>query len=487
MPPHQVGHRYYRPGRRTIEPDTATIEPGTADVSKQVPPSLLHPGLEPVWKASRSRLDRFGPQRRGSIALPKLAQKSILTLESLLERRPGRRLDLTRLEEALAARRIADDLCSALTRLGHPPSREAAQRRADRAESRAARSALTRAAASWSEPWADAWAVSVVNAGLLSGLDCRAVEALADDMRRLLDHLDRTGPHNNVSRVDLAAALYGSAHALDRGGKRAAFAAHALRHRLSTESGVPAGRDDDTRDDDVRDADVRDDAHGTDARSDGDAAAAMAAPTALGQRELWESVGVLPDRVSAPVLTWRLPVVGASPLDEQIRAASAGALPVHVSLFALRRHPIAVPRRAPVLVVENPRLVEASAERGLPSCVISSNGNPSTAVTALIQQLQEAGASVWYHGDFDAAGIAICNRMHGNRCAPWKMDASDYESAVRLAERDGVRLERDTADCGPTPWDPTLQEVFTRRRLAVHEESVLDSVLGEFCRLQSAA
>ena len=158
-------------------------------------------------------------------------------------------------------------------------------------------------------------------------------------MRRLLKRLDQVGPPR-LSRTELASALYGSAHALDRGRSLTTAIERALRHRT--------GSLDDSE---------------------------------LNGRELWEAAGILTDRVSAPALTWSLPVAGTSPLDEQIRAASAGALPLHISLLALRTYPVTVPRHTPVLVVENPRLVEAAAERNRRSCVVATNGNPTTAVT----------------------------------------------------------------------------------------------------------
>ena len=403
-----------------------------------VPHSLRRPGMAPVWAAARQQLDRFGPQRRGAVTRPDLDRPSSLVLESLLGRKPTKRLDLGELEKALLDREVGDDLCDALTRLGHPPSPDAAQRRAARARSGAAREALTCAVASWKEPWATEWADGILRSGLLGGLDRDTVETLIADVRCLLDYLDHAAPPG-ASRTEIAAKLFGSAHALDQGTRLAAFAIHALRQRVGQFEG----------------------------------------------RELWERAGILADRVSAPALTWSLPAVGASALDEQIRAASAGALPLHVSLMALQRHPVSVPRGVPVLVVENPRLVEAAAEHNLTSSVVSSNGNPSTAVTTLLRQLQRSGASIWYHGDFDAPGIAICRRMHEMGCTPWMMDSTDYEDAIRLAERTDVRLEVDSKDCGTTPWDPALQAVFESRRLVIHEELVLDGVLDDFSRMEA--
>ena len=408
--------------------------------SRRVPESLVQDGLQPVWKTARRQLDRFGSERRGTVARPGLDPGAELALQTLLGRRSTKRLDLTELEAALVARNIGEDLCSALSRLGHPPSAEAAQRRARRERSQRARAALSRTVASWDEPVAVEWAESIVSAGLLGGLDGDEVEVLVGSVRRLLhrlDHLKLPG----ASRTDLAADLFGSSHALDQGTRLASFVTHALRHRI----GEP-----------------------------------------LEGRQLWEAAGILADRVSAPALTWAVPATGDSPLDQAVRASARGSLPLHISLLAMMSHPVTVPGGTSVLVVENPRLVEAAAERRLQRCVVATNGNPTTAVTTLLRQMQESGAHLWYHGDFDAAGIAICRRMHQLGCKPWMMDASNYENAISLARDNRVHLEHDTRGCGPTPWDPTLEAAFEDHRLIVHEEFVLDGVLDEFSGMASA-
>ena len=408
--------------------------PPAAAVTRSVPESLLQEGLQPLWATARQQLDRFGPERRGTVTRPDLGPSGELVLESLLGRRPTSRLELADLEAALVDRKIGKDLCSALTRLGCPPSSEAAQRRTTRQRAAAARTALELAVADWPEPWAAQWAAGLIGAGLLSGLDDEEAVSLAEDVRRLLDRLDQMEPVS-ASRTELAAALFGSSHALDQGTRLASFVKRALRCRL----GEP-----------------------------------------LADRELWEASGIQADRVSAPALAWAIPVTGNSPIDLAIRASTGDGLPLHVSLLAMRRHPFKVPAATPVLVVENPRLVEAAAERGLGCCVVATNGNPTTAVTTLVQQLRESGACLWYHGDFDAAGLAICRRMHDLGCRPWSMDAEDYEEAVSQAERGGVRLDRDSRGCGPTPWDAALEDLFDTRRLIVHEEFVLDRVLDGF-------
>ena len=424
--------------------------------SRPVPESLREQGLQPVWAAVRRQLDMHGPDRRGRVALPDLEPASELTLESLLGR-VTKRLSLVRVEEAFVKLRIGDDLSQALTHLGHPPSAAAARRRAIRSRSTESRTALRDCVRAWPEPWACEWAEDLISAGLISDLDGDEVRSLVDGVRQLLDTvgLDERRPDSSgedpipsmqssrqrgspPSRTELAAALFGSSHALDQGTKLASVVMRALRCQLET---------------------------------------------SLDGRELWEAAGIGTDRVSAPALAWGVPAVGGSALAEMLRLATAAGLPVHVSLFALQMHTVTVPAGTPVLVVENPRLVEAAAERCLPGCVVAGNGNPSTAVTTLLAQMLDVGAELWYHGDFDAPGIAICRRMHDLGCKPWMMAADDYQGAVRLADRNGVQLERSVKECGPTPWDPTLETVFDEHRLILHEEFVLDEVLGRFAHI----
>ena len=304
-------------------------------------------------------------------------------------------------------------------------------------ESREARDALSRLVESWHEPWASRWARAMVATRRPGDLDSQTVNDLVSQVRRLLDHLDPTDAPS-VNRTELAAKLFGSAHALDERTKLAGAITQALQF------GVERGFQ-------------------------------------LEPRELWKAAGIRGSRVSAPVLTWSLPVEGGSFLDEQVRQASAGGLPLHISLFALEEYPVRVPQQTLVLVVENPRLVEAAAERRLSTCVITSNGNPSTAVTTLLQQLRKSRASIWYHGDFDTSGIGICRRMHQNGATPWMMDASDYEEAIDRAEQADIPLDQDANDCGETPWDTDLRAAFNRRRRRIiHEEFVLDEVLSRF-------
>jgi len=397
-----------------------------------VPASLSEPSLQSLWRAARNRLDR-GDDAARTIARPELSEAGVLALTSLLGKRPTSRIALSDLERALLARGLGGDLDGALTALGHPASPAAIERRASRARRDAAYAILDAATAGWPEPWAADWAAEVRAAGLIGDLDPQRAERLLGDVRHLLDHVGLApSVGGGLSRTELAARLYGSAHALDLGVRRATLATYALRRVVGPLDG----------------------------------------------RELWEAAGVSPDRVSAPVLTWQLPVVGDGPLAAQLRAASAGGLPAHVSQFALRRHPVEVPHGTVVHVVENPRVVEAAAERGVRTAMIAGNGNPSSAVTTLVAQLRNSGARVRYHGDFDAAGIAISVRWHAAGVTPWRMAADDYRSALAHAETLGTPLDRDARECPPTPWDDALAVAFNADRRIVHEELLLDDILS---------
>ncbi len=401
-------------------------------------PSLTADGLDEVWDLVRARLERQGVDNRGRVTLPALGSRARLTLGALLGRPPGRTVDLAALEVALVAVDVGSDLAGALAALGHPVSVEPARRRAERAAGAAARDAAREEAASWPEPWAGAWVDEVIRSGGLRGLDTAGAVGLIRSVRRVLDHLDHpdhldgeAAGEAGRSRVDLAAQVLGSAHDLDPGTRLEAAATRALAHRL----GPGASRD------------------------------------------LWERAGAHLDLTSGPALTWGLPVGPASPLAALVDAAIALGAPLHLTRFVLDRHPVRVERGAVVLVVENPRLVEAAAQGACPTPVVAANGNPSGAVRLLVGQLLGSGATVRYHGDFDTAGLAMCARMAALGAEPWRMGADDYLAALAEADAAGVDLPVEAAAPGPTPWDPSLQAAFDRDRRIVHEERLLPGLL----------
>lgn len=392
------------------------------------PPSLLHPDLAPVWSEISTRLARNGLDWRGRVRIEPVPGAADLALASLLGRRRGRQIDLAVLEAALARVGAGDDLVSALDALGAPVATDRLERRASRQSAAESRDAFRAGAAAWSEPWVAGWTEDVLRAGLLAGLTAADIEQLLAEVRGVLDLARLSRATGTVrSRTEIAALAAGDAHALDVGRRLRALVERAIACEFGDADGA------------------------------------------------WDRAGLAPDTTSAPALVWGL--AGLHPL---LDAAGDASIPAHLSVFALRARPVAAPSAASVLVVENPRLVEAAAQRDHPRPMVCANGNPSAAVRLLLQQLRGGGARLLYHGDFDAAGLAMCDRMRGLGAEPWHMDAVDYHAALAEADQAGVALPVDESPAPPTPWDPALQVAFDEDRRIVHEERLVNQMLAAY-------
>jgi uncharacterized protein (TIGR02679 family) len=392
---------------------------------------LADPALSPLWQRVAAALDRNGLGWRGRLMLPQLSPEGRRRLGILVESRiPATRVAVSLDALAAGVERLAGvGFVDALGALGHPPTgrKEAARARRDaRAQRRDALEDATAAhlgEADWVAAWRDAaWT---------DGLFARHA---ADDVRTLVRRvgLVLAGAGTGRSRTQVAAQLFGDAHALDSSTRLATLVTRALTTR------------------------------------DGPA----------DERSAWERAGLPLDLVSAPMLTWGLPLRGARGVPDAVRGMTAAGLPTHLSVMALRASPLTVAAGTPVLVVENPRLVEASAERLLVAAVLCTNGNPTTAPSLAITQLRSCGARLRYHGDFDAAGLGMANRARGAGCEPFRMTAADYLAALAEASTAGIELPHEAVPAPPTPWDPALAVAFNEHRAVVHEERVMDDVLA---------
>ena len=386
--------------------------------------------LDPLWVRVRVRLEARGPGCRGRVPIPELSSSAKLALKILLGRPIGKTVDLAALEAGLTRLGIGDDLALALSSLGHDVSGETSRRRANRAERKEVRNTARGIACEWPEPWARKWIDEVIAAGILRGFDREQARGLLRQVRAVVDHLEQDRPAP-ISRVDLAARVLGSAHALDNGTRAEAAVARAIAFKLG-----PAGR-----------------------------------------RDLWAQAGVHFDLTSVPALTWRLPLMDRCGLSNVAASALDAGIPLHLSRFALEAHPADVANGSCILVVENPRIVEAAAQRQASTPIVSTNGSPSSTVLLLLTQLLKAGAHLRYHGDFDTAGLAICERMMRLGLAPWRMSTVDYRAALAVADAEGAILPREMYAPGATPWDPRLQEDFGEERRIVHQERLLPGLL----------
>jgi uncharacterized protein (TIGR02679 family) len=131
--------------------------------------------------------------------------------------------------------------------------------------------------------------------------------------------------------------------------------------------------------------------------------------------------------------------------------------------------------RRDVFVCENPNIVAIAADRLGPTCapLICTDGMPSAAQQTLLAQLAAGGAKLRYHGDFDWAGLVIGNFvMREFGAGPWRFETADYVAATadhRIALRDNKPVA--------ARWDDRLADAMSERRVVVHEEGVVETLL----------
>lgn len=299
-------------------------------------------------------------------------------------------------------------------------------------------------------------------------------QTLLADAARVLQHL----PCSPQPRSRLAAEVLGDAHALDDGRPVATLVLAAWRHHEQNSAQTPADTATPT-DDTLPPPDAT--APTDDALPDPDALP-EGAPIEERQRDIWARAGVLVNELARPALCLNLP---ASP--GSLPAAAPGE-PFYLSLRQLLRNPPAwqVTDRA-VHVCENPNMLAIIADRlGAQSPpLVCTDGMPAAAQRTLLDQLRHAGARLHYHGDFDWPGIRIANHVLSRwHAQPWRMQADDYERAVRQAAPSSPRLQGE----GPTPcWDPHLQRAMQHHRLAIAEEAVAEELIRDLTLSLTAA
>jgi len=107
-------------------------------------------------------------------------------------------------------------------------------------------------------------------------------------------------------------------------------------------------------------------------------------------------------------------------------------------------------------------------------------GRPSLAAVVLLRSLVVGGASLTYHGDFGAGGIAIANDLIGRMGAtPWRMSAKDHGYALARAGRGGAALRPLRGAVPDACWDRDLAPAIRCCGVEVEEELVLDLLLQD--------
>jgi uncharacterized protein (TIGR02679 family) len=404
------------------------------EVTSELPDWWSTDVLSRVWAQLAERLERNGLQARGRIVVSELDRSERHALGGLLGRVLASdtcRVDLSSLDERLRGR-SDEGLVEATERvLGRSLLDRPAQRLA-RGELREAPFA---AASSWLEqhpdqnqPWIEVWLATLRRDGLLmrdpdpTELMLRALSVLATCFE------DPTRP--SLARTELAAGAAHDAHALDDDRRLSQLVLRALALRVD-----------------------------------------RPAPTAASERrDLWESVGITTDSVSSTCLTYCLGVLDGSAGALRYRLAAESGDPIHVTWWDLRRGLEMAPGQE-VFVCENPRVLEAIAERGIDGLtVVCTSGRSTLVVLEVLRRLSGSGAHIRYHGDFDWPGIAMTNQLVAMfDVQPWRMSADDYLTSPACLPLVGSEVS--------PAWDAELGAAMRLRGLAVHEEAVLGALL----------
>ena len=408
-------------------------------MSATLPEWASDPALAVVWARVRTRFEAGGLVAQGRTVVPLHTRDERHALGALLGESVTRdrvSVDLAALDRRLRQRSGLGGLFDVLPLVTGAPLSD---RPALRAESAASREEpLLLALELVPTAWAGEWVNNLRRHGLLTHR-ADALEVVRQAAAVLLAVVE---PARGVarSRVELAAQVVGDAHALDQ---------DRLLHQVVVR-GLAA------------------------------ASGASVPVSAAARRALWEDYGVAPDLVSRTCLMLGLAPSGDGPLARRLDLAAEAGDPVHLTDWDLKRIPEPwQPGRSVVLVCENPRVLEAIAERQVArQPVVCTSGEPNTVVTRLLERLTAAGHSLRYHGDFDWSGIAIANRLVQRFGAtPWRMGAVDYEEQVRpdAPRLSGIEVE--------AAWDPDLSAAMRVCGRALHEEAILPTLLDALAEI----
>ncbi len=406
--------------------------------------------LARLWDLVARRLERNGLSPQGIVSIGELTRSERFALAGLLSRPVTR--EAARVDLAVLDRRIREaGLSSGLVALVQERSGPLVDRPALRATASERRRALYGFARSElvsrglaSEPWVEEWlsAIRPVISRLAADRAPRELEYAIGCIARLPRNGSRRG------RTELASQVAGNAHALDDGTVMSTLVLRAIALQCRVE--VPR--------------------------------------SSASRRALWESIGVTCDEVSTTVLTYGLRPPGtevARPRDVETIAAtmrdrSDAGCETHLTLRDLKRIDRFAEPGQVVWITENPRVLEAAMDAGSLAAMVCTAGNPTITVTTLLERLASCGASLAYHGDFDWPGIAIANRVAASCGArPWRMSSSDYEEALAAAGALVADLPRLEGPPVEASWDPSLGPAMERAGRAVHEEAMLETLVGD--------
>jgi uncharacterized protein (TIGR02679 family) len=394
---------------------------------------------EPDAPPARLRLDKLTPTE--CAALCQLTGRAAHTARSMT-------LDVADLNEQLCRANLADSLRDALERLDGPIVSPAQLRQARQAQWT---NLVAAASVGWRlRAWLDEAPDALARLKRL-GRDPEGAKKLLFAANAVLLRL----PAQGQARSQLAAETLGDAHALDADRPVAKLALAVWRHG---ERRLPV-----------------------DSASDEEAETGPSHSEAAEerQRDIWARAGVLVNELARPALLLNLPVI------DPAQARWKPGEPAYLSLrHLLRAPPTWAVAGQTVFICENPNLLAIAADRLGVHCApfVCTDGMPAAAQRALLDQLQNAGARLRYHGDFDWPGIYIANFvMRTWQATPWRLAADDYEAAARRAARTPSVLGQ--PNLGETDvtaiWDAQLVPVMQSHKIPIAEEAVAASLLDD--------
>lgn len=417
--------------------------PRTVDPVPTFPPTLA-----PLWQALHARLSSGRPVTRVRLGPLTVEQQEALADLLGLSRLPGEHpsVSLADLDTALGT-----DVRAVVAALVGPIGNRADERQRATRERTGLWEWLANHPVVVAQPALVGWVAAVRRAGLVGG----SVERTRDELDRALRVLGEL-PAAGVPLPVFADGVLGDPHALDPDTRCAGLVTRALSVLY----------------------DVTPPADATD------------------RRALWERAGIADDELSSTVLAAGLRPAGDSLTGRVLRMCAEGGQATALTLRQVRDADLAgsgaasgagsvggtgrtsgIGRIFRVAVVENPSVLAMALARFGADCppMVCTSGWPSSAGILLLGRLGAAGATLYYHGDFDGEGLRIAaNVVARTGARPWRMGSRDYLDAVAA----GPPVGRVT----PVPWDAELAGHLVRVGATVPEERVAGVLLDELAQ-----
>ncbi|MBT2640599.1 TIGR02679 family protein [Bacillus sp. ISL-39] len=137
-----------------------------------------------------------------------------------------------------------------------------------------------------------------------------------------------------------------------------------------------------------------------------------------------------------------------------------------------------------VWVVENSSVASTVMDAVPDAPIICTHGQLRTASWRLLDQLAEAGYTLFYSGDLDPEGILIADRLkirYHEKLILWQMDADAYEKS--MSEEDISERVLKLNGVNPTIWNEII-ELIRDKKKAGYQEALVDLLISDIRNAQ---